>query len=470
MSSHRVSSLRLGFDGTAPLGLLLAALASLLMTTSAEAASIERELPSDSRSWSAKDCFTWRPDLNSFRQGQKPPSFESRFPARSIEGCEIHVVRVVSVRDQGATKYRPPRVELAVEETLLGVTPGEHLPAVFSSGVPEFRCGTQGPGTQEPAPEPHVTGPDIGQRFIVMGGWNEARDWFEVASSGRWHFNTSEHDWFKQGVARLRRKNPGFDARMASLRKKAVTQQVDAALRTAVQERDLPRVRELVAQGANVGPQREPDTSALSSATLNGDKDIIRALLPGIRPGMRDSMALKHAIELRDPHLLEELLAAGLGVQPREGDASALHTALHQMNCEMVRLLLGKGANPNHGGKDAVYPLQVAVSHREALRCVPLLLQHGAKPDSGWPAHKTTPLAQLAEQAYSRDAELAVRALVAAGARMDRAFPPELRDVSQIQDDAMRALFEELSGRAAARPRSRATAAGTPVSPTAVRR
>lgn len=92
-----------------------------------------------------------------------------------------------------------------------------------------------------------------------------------------------------------------------------------------------------------------------------------------------------------------------------------LHLAASRGATEIVRALIGLGANVNTTDKDGLTPLHVAVTGRERIEAVQAILDAGAQIDAAGGALKQTPL----HVAASYGEEDIVDALLKRGARID---------------------------------------------------
>ncbi|MBU8896928.1 hypothetical protein DRW03_19290 [Corallococcus sp. H22C18031201] len=146
---------------------------------------IDRELPQESADWSSTQCQPPR---------LRTPGYGDDASAKDeMVGCELYVVRVQEVRDEGATRNRPPRVRLAVEEVLRGPARTEPIPAVFTPEMGKMRCGTSVLADRAAGvPAEHVAGPPVGARLIVAGGWNARQSWFEVHGERVWAYGDAK--------------------------------------------------------------------------------------------------------------------------------------------------------------------------------------------------------------------------------------------------------------------------------------
>jgi hypothetical protein len=103
-------------------------------------------------------------------------------------------------------------------------------------------------------------------------------------------------------------------------------------LLSAVRRNDLPRVRELLAQGVSAHDMGAPDG--------------VRCLELGVSMG-RTSSPLWESIQEAAPEITEALLSAGAGVDSRIQDGpTPLHVAIIARKAAHVRVLIRFGANP----------------------------------------------------------------------------------------------------------------------------
>lgn len=105
----------------------------------------------------------------------------------------------------------------------------------------------------------------------------------------------------------------------------------DASLLRAVRSRDEPRVRALLAAGANPEAGAIPPWEALRAVSVE-----------------RETTALWEAIQADAPGMVDALLRAGASVRPRSpGLMPPLHGALVARNLAVVPVLLRHGADPD---------------------------------------------------------------------------------------------------------------------------
>ncbi|GEN07260.1 Ankyrin repeat-containing protein [Myxococcus fulvus] len=402
-------------------------------------------LPEAYEDWAAKRCQGGPVPARTFKGfvlEKAPTTFEGKYPASQLVGCEIHVVRVIESRATNATMSSPPQVALAVEETLLGPSSTGPLPAVFSkSSSSNHWCGTGAREEERRRKDKPVEGPGLGERFLVLGGWNAARTWFHVSDQGRWKLTPELRTQFEEGLAELRRREPGFDTEAELLRQHDIDHQHAPALLAAVKAGDVPGAKALLARGASVIPEDLSVASPLFFAIHHDHAEMTRLVLAATPPGVPDEGAMDEAILKGNADLVQRMLAAGIRVEQRKGVNGPLHLALTEKNCEVLQVLLEHGVNPNIPGHDSKYVLDQAVHSLRGQQCVPLLLEHGARPDPKKGPGLSAPLKYLAGHRHSPQAEAAVRALVSAGARVNQV------KLKTIKDDLMRAVFKELGAR-----------------------
>jgi hypothetical protein len=109
----------------------------------------------------------------------------------------------------------------------------------------------------------------------------------------------------------------------------------DATLLRAVRDRDVARVRELLAAGADPNAGQSAPVEALRSVSVD-----------------RDATALWEAIAADSAEMVEALLAAGAQVHGRPGMMSPLHGALANRAFTTVPALLRFGADPEERWRD----------------------------------------------------------------------------------------------------------------------
>ncbi|MCY1030989.1 ankyrin repeat domain-containing protein [Corallococcus sp. BB11-1] len=380
---------------------------------------VARELPAEAKDWRDQHCQgITRASWHRVERSDDMVQEESIDP-KALATCELYVVRVLEVHDQGATFKRPPRVALTVEQVILGEPQTQPLPAVFSASLGDHFCGNGAmeeaqQRAQEPAP-----GPALGERFIVAGGWNQARTWFEVTSSNRWPVTDTRLADLTTALKTAREKEPDFDARIEKRRKEDVAAQTDPDLLRAVDQGDRARVQAMLEGGARPNTSADGDFSALQKAVKRKDAPMVALLMRHMPRDTQDPEALRLA--LTDLELVRTLLEGGLSWRGRERSNGPMNDAASMGACEALTLLLKAGGDPNTVGQDRQTVLHAATRSTRGLRCVPLLLEAGATAEvssGGW-----TPLIYAAYEKYSPEAELAIRALVAHGARVDRKTP-----------------------------------------------
>jgi ankyrin repeat protein len=122
----------------------------------------------------------------------------------------------------------------------------------------------------------------------------------------------------------------------------------------------------------------EPD---IIRAARSGDTALLRALIGGGADlsacDSHGDTALHIAAYRGDPEAVKALLDKG--AKPNALDADGASPLLYGAGSEViVRLLLGRGANPNLGSKLELTPLMAAAAHRDSLGTVSLLVNAGA--------------------------------------------------------------------------------------------
>ncbi|MFP2895619.1 ankyrin repeat domain-containing protein [Corallococcus sp. 4LFB] len=385
---------------------------------------VSRELPANREDWGGRHCGrimerVWR-HAKVARTNQRTVYPAEAIRPTALADCELYVVRVTQVHDQGATFTQPPRVALTVEQVILGEPQSQPLPAVFSESLSDHFCGN---GAMEEAmhraQEP-VHGPALGARFIVAGGWSGDRTWFEVASRNRWPVTDTMLADLTTALKAARREDRAFDTRIKTRRKEDLAAQTDPSLVQAVGQGDRARVQAMLEGGARANArENKTGLSALYRAVERKDAPMVSLLMRYMPKDTQDPQALRLA--LTDLGLVRTLLEGGLSWKGRQNSNGPLNAAASQGACEALALMLKAGAAPNTLGQDQQTLLHTATRSSEGLRCVPLLLEAGGRAEvssGGW-----TPLSYAAQQKYSPDAERAIRALVAHGARVNRMTP-----------------------------------------------
>jgi len=227
-----------------------------------------------------------------------------------------------------------------------------------------------------------------------------------------------------------------------------------AALHAAVRLGHTARVRDLIAQGANVEARDAEGRSPLAIALSTGNADIAQALLDGDADanarGVGETFFLHFAAQERRPDLVRLLVqhganaaatddsgATAMHVACRTGDTAVvremlrargaaesfvardnlgqapIHLALAGDSFETLELVLGAGADPSAPGASGGTPLHTVAARGDA-DAVRLLLQHRASVTAR-DAQGRTPL----HMAAAFDAEEVLELLVAGGARTD---------------------------------------------------
>jgi ankyrin repeat protein len=164
----------------------------------------------------------------------------------------------------------------------------------------------------------------------------------------------------------------------------------------AIRDNDGPRVRALLAEDpALAGARNATGVSALLHACYHGRPQLARVLVEHGAPlDVFEAAALGDASRLRalidaDPTLANAVAPDGF---------SPLGLAAFFGHCEVVALLLARGASPTVASRNAmrVTPLHSAAAHRESASSLSMcreLLSHGANPNvrqqGGWtPMHE----------------------------------------------------------------------------------
>lgn len=386
---------------------------------------VARELPDKREDWSDSHCrkimgMAWQREKIAGKNQFTTYPIEVIRP-EALANCELYVVRVTQVHAQGATFTRPPRVALAVEQVLLGEPQPQPLPAVFSASLSDHPCGNGAAEEAQRRAQQPIQGPAVGERFIVAGGWNLARTWFEVSSRNRWPVTDAMLADFTKALKEARQKDRAFDKGIEARRKKDLAAQTDPSLLLAVDQGDLARAEALLVGGARANTGGSGRT-ALSRAVERKDVAMVALLMRHMPRNTEDPEAL--SLALTELGLLRTMLEGGLSWKGPKGWNGPMSDAASQGACEALTLLLKAGADPNTMGQDEQRLLHAATRSTQGLRCVPLLLDAGARAEvssGGW-----TPLSYAAHEKFSPDAERAIRALVAHGAKLDRKTPQGL--------------------------------------------
>jgi ankyrin repeat protein len=186
-------------------------------------------------------------------------------------------------------------------------------------------------------------------------------------------------------------------------------QKLDSALLTAVKESNLPTVRSLIAEGADINARDLPlDTRSTwwklwdrlrGEPLLTGDMptalmvaqsnthpnafSVANALLDaGAAINAKDkrgSTALYYAIDLGDVDFVQALLTRGALVNVKNNEGKTpLHWASYNGRQDFVRLLIEKGGDVNARDDSGDTPLCLAVLFNHAT-CVERLLVRGAQ-------------------------------------------------------------------------------------------
>lgn len=157
------------------------------------------------------------------------------------------------------------------------------------------------------------------------------------------------------------------------------------ALADAAARGERARVRELVAQGADVNARGDRGVNLLQWAMGSQSREGLEALLEAganpANPGIGDGTAIHTAAKANDPVYLEILLAHGADPdtpRPDNGDPP-LNAAIGRDNDPQFRMLLTAGADPNRAGRFGETPLHAAGSAGTGEQVL-ALLEAGADP------------------------------------------------------------------------------------------
>lgn len=163
------------------------------------------------------------------------------------------------------------------------------------------------------------------------------------------------------------------------------------ALLGAARKGNLPRVKELLAQGANVNAHidsTDDRRTALGEAAKHGSPGVLHALLdagaevdkPTAQFPARNITPLMLAAEAGHPDAVSVLLEAGANVAARDVEfggagATPLHYAARGGNPEVLKILIAAGADVSARDKYKTTPMQLAASNGHA-DAIDVLLQH----------------------------------------------------------------------------------------------
>jgi hypothetical protein len=156
-----------------------------------------------------------------------------------------------------------------------------------------------------------------------------------------------------------------------------------APLVTAASDGDLPKVKELLNTGIDVNLRdKNTDSTALDEAVMNGNREMVRALLEaGAEINARNSRGQRALMVLDDDAteaLVQDLVNAGakVNLKDEEGDTALIHAA-EWSEPEVLRALLNAGARVNAKNKAGETALMKAAEEGK-LESVRLLIALGA--------------------------------------------------------------------------------------------
>jgi ankyrin repeat protein len=155
-----------------------------------------------------------------------------------------------------------------------------------------------------------------------------------------------------------------------------------AQLHDAAQKGDVPTIKALLAQGADVNGKDEQGATPLLYATLRSQKATVDFLLSN---GAKTDVATKDGVtplylaaRYGEAEIASMLVAKGAKVDALVSDGkSPLHFAARYGFLEVVRLLVEHGANVNLLDKDGNTPLQFSARYG-FLEIARFLVEHGA--------------------------------------------------------------------------------------------
>ena len=172
-------------------------------------------------------------------------------------------------------------------------------------------------------------------------------------------------------------------------------------LTEAVRQGKLNEVNQLLDQGEPVNAEDWDTPPLLATAAGQGQTAIVELLLKrGAKINAMESAALKAAVQAKDMPMVTLLLNRGAAVDPSKDSLNAyqrvyqspLGLAVHSGQFEMAKYLIDKGADVNL--EQSTLILSKAVINKD-LRMVDLLLEHGANPNGMDRDDSTSPLITL---------------------------------------------------------------------------
>ena len=173
--------------------------------------------------------------------------------------------------------------------------------------------------------------------------------------------------------------------------KKLTDKQLDKALRECAQDRNVPRLDELLGLAKERGRPQSSLDDALLSAVRGASLAAVKACLASgasanakTSSGCALSYLVYHANAIE---LARALLDAGADANgPSYNDQSVLDNAVQNGSTELVRVLLDAGADPNRVSRDGRTPMHVHTEtngHTPSPDVIDVLVAHGGNPNAG---------------------------------------------------------------------------------------
>lgn len=169
-------------------------------------------------------------------------------------------------------------------------------------------------------------------------------------------------------------------------------------LMNAVLKGDLPKAKELIAQGADVKLVDEDKMSALCYAAdrKRNAAEFVKILLDaGADPNHADRWSNTPLSRTLDPEVTALLAAKGANVNALVGRGKTqLFRAVDENRADLAKVLLENGADINAFGNYGITPLCLAAGDEEKLPLAELLISKGADVNARKDEKKWTPLAR----------------------------------------------------------------------------
>lgn len=194
----------------------------------------------------------------------------------------------------------------------------------------------------------------------------------------------------------------------------------NSALLYAAKDHNIVRIKQLLAQGADVNARDHDGGTTLSAVSFKGSLEIVNTLLAaGAYLEGRDdegNTPLMFAAMGNNTEVVKLYLS--LGANPNSRDKNdmtpLLNSVMFDSNREVVKALLSAGADPNAKNENGTTPLIMAVGSKDK-EVVDLLIDSGADPNARDMSGET-PLLQAGDWGYVRDNEYVVKKLLSSGA------------------------------------------------------